>query len=189
MTDGDAQSTEGAGVAGAPRTTQERQVYLTPELGCGLALLVLLTLAGTFVLFLPRLEPSNIRTTELDAATIRHAMILFRAENPDAACPSMEDIVEGHYVDPSMRLADAWDQPFRTSCDGRDVFAVSAGPDGKVGSADDIGATRTRILTTRSAPSADSWVSPSRLRPESSPPAPRDEGGALARGQQKDPRW
>ena len=139
MTDGDAQSTEG--VAGAPRTTQERQVYLTPELGCGLGLLVLLTLAGTFVVFLPSLGGhSHTRTTEQDAATIRQAMILFRAENPDAACPSMENLTEGPgpYLDSSMRIDDAWDIPFRLSCDGRAVHVVSAGPDGKFGNDDDI---------------------------------------------------
>lgn len=150
MTDGDAQSTDGAyarSLGGGAITDQassgerhQRGDLERIELTCfvvltlGLACWCLLTWTDQFTCY----GPSHIRTTTMDAATIRQAMVLFRVENPDATCPSMEDLVEGSYLDPSMRVGDAWDSPFRLSCDGRDLLVVSAGPDGKFGSNDDI---------------------------------------------------
>ena len=144
MTDGDTRSTEG--VAFAQYTVKERddegRDLERLEFTCFVVLIVcaagwcLLTWADHFTCY----GPSNIRSTTLHATTIRQAMTLFRAENPDAACPSMENLTEGPgpYLDSSMRIDDAWDIPFRLSCDGRDVHVVSAGPDGKFGNADDI---------------------------------------------------
>lgn len=102
--------------------------------------IVIMALIGTgvTVALLPSLERANIRSTGLDAATVRQAMVLFRAENPGDGCPDMADLTEGSYLDSSMRTTDAWDVDFELECEGRDVFAISAGPDGQFGNDDDI---------------------------------------------------
>ncbi|MFK7999063.1 MAG: hypothetical protein AB8H86_05675 [Polyangiales bacterium] len=82
--------------------------------------------------------PSHISSTTMDAATIRQAMVLFRAEKPEAGCPSMTRLLAGGYLDGAMRTEDAWGNDFRLSCEGREVYAVSAGPDGEFGTDDDI---------------------------------------------------
>lgn len=102
--------------------------------------IVIMALIGTgvTVALLPSLERANIRSTGLDVATVRNAMVLFRAENAGEGCPDMEDLIEGQYLDSNVRTTDAWDVGFELECDGRDVFAFSAGPDGQFGNDDDI---------------------------------------------------
>lgn len=102
--------------------------------------IVIMALIGTgvTVALLPRLEDANINSTTIDAATIRQAMVLFRAENPGDGCPDMSDLIEGSYLDSSMRTTDAWDADYELECEGREVFAISAGPDGNFGNDDDI---------------------------------------------------
>ena len=101
--------------------------------------IVIMALIGTGVTIalLPQLEKANISATETDSASVRQAMVLYRAENP-GDCPDMNDLVEGSYLDGNMRTTDAWDQDYELECEGRDVFAISAGPDGQFGNDDDI---------------------------------------------------
>lgn len=102
--------------------------------------IVIMALIGTgvTVALLPQLEKANIRATETDAATVRQAMVLFRAENPSEGCPDMDALLDQAYLDGSMRTSDAWDIGFELDCDGRDVIVVSAGPDNEFGTEDDI---------------------------------------------------
>ncbi|MFK7999066.1 MAG: hypothetical protein AB8H86_05690 [Polyangiales bacterium] len=85
----------------------------------------------------PRLLHARQCSTEIDAATLRQAMTLFFVENPDALCPTTKSLMNGHYVE-SWTLQDGWDNAFRLSCEGRHVFAVSAGPDEVFGTDDDL---------------------------------------------------
>ena len=102
--------------------------------------IVIMALIGTGVTLalLPQLEKANIRSTETDAAKVREAMVLFRAENPGDGCPDMDALSEGQYIDSSRRMRDAWDEEFELECDGRNVVVISAGPDREFGTEDDI---------------------------------------------------
>lgn len=90
------------------------------------------------VAVLPRLEKARVDSTRADAQTVRSAAIMYVGENPGGACPSMEDLTEGGYIDRNKRTADAWDNPFSVECEGDDVVVVSAGPDGQMGTEDDV---------------------------------------------------
>lgn len=122
------------------RRRKRKGALETIEWTCFLASMLCLVGAGLVGAAREGCSGTHYSGTAIDAATIRQAMVLFRAENPDAGCPSMENLTEGPrpYLDPSMRVEDCWCNAFRLSCDGREVFAVSAGPDGEFGTDDDI---------------------------------------------------
>lgn len=90
------------------------------------------------VAVLPRLEKARIDSTRTDAQAIRSAVIMFLGENPGGGCPSMEDLLEGGYIDRSKRSTDAWDNDFNLECSGDEVIVISAGPDGQMGTEDDV---------------------------------------------------
>lgn len=140
MTDGDVQSTtrERARSLGQTSSGEERGhsaleniefacfVFLTFGLACWC---VLTWLAGLYV---------DRTSTEIDAMTIRQAMVLFRAENSGAPCPSVKNLMAEDFLGSWMRTRDGWDNAYRMSCDGHDVLVVSAGPDEMFGTRDDI---------------------------------------------------
>lgn len=101
--------------------------------------IVIMALIGTGVALalLPRLEQAQISDTETAIQTVRGALTMYRAENP-SSCPSMDDLVEGEYIDSGRRIQDAWELDFEIDCDGRRITVTSAGPDGQFGTEDDI---------------------------------------------------
>lgn len=130
---------------------------------------------------LPTLGPSNIRSTETDAATLRQAMTLYRAEQPEAGCPTMKSLF-GEYIDASMRVVDAWDRPFRLKCVGRDNHALSAGPDGKFGTRDDVPERVRRLVRMRSSKvSAARGIAPKQMRDRRVPSYEANPPEAVAR--------
>ena len=90
------------------------------------------------VAVLPRLQKAREDSTKTDAQQIRSAVTLYLGENPAGGCPTMDDLVEGAYLDKSKRTTDAWDNDFVIECEGDNVAVVSAGPDGQFGTEDDI---------------------------------------------------
>ncbi|MFT5355167.1 MAG: hypothetical protein ACI9KE_002383, partial [Polyangiales bacterium] len=82
-------------------------------------------------------ERANIKTTETGVETVRRAMTLYRVENP-RECPDMQDLLDGQYIDGRTSTTDAWDMDFELTCEGRDMYVTSAGPDGQFGNDDDI---------------------------------------------------
>lgn len=90
------------------------------------------------VAVLPRLKQARIDSTRTDAQSVRSAAVMYVSENPGGDCPSVADLVDGGYLDSSRRTADAWDNDFSIECEGDDVVVVSAGPDGEMGTEDDI---------------------------------------------------
>ncbi|MGE0784047.1 MAG: type II secretion system protein GspG [Sandaracinaceae bacterium] len=68
---------------------------------------------------------------------MRSASVMYTSENA-GQCPSIPDLIEGGYLDRSKRCVDAWDNAFLILCPGDDVIVVSAGPDERLGTEDDI---------------------------------------------------
>ena len=98
---------------------------------------LLATAVGVAVL--PRLQSAREKSTATDAEALRSAVTMYMAENAGADCPTVEDLVDGAYIDRGKRTADAWDNEFLVECDGDDIAVTSAGPDGEMGTEDDIG--------------------------------------------------
>ena len=90
------------------------------------------------VAVLPRLKRARIDSTKADAQTVRSAVQMYLGDHPGGECPSIEKLVEDGQLDRSKRTSDAWDRPFQIECEGDDVTVVSPGPDGQLGSDDDI---------------------------------------------------
>lgn len=87
---------------------------------------------------LPRLKAARIESTRTDGHAVASAAIGYIMENPGGDCPTMEDLTEDGFLSASRRTADVWDNAFVIECDGDDVFVISAGPDGEMGTEDDI---------------------------------------------------
>lgn len=92
---------------------------------------------GVAVALLPQLERAQIDATTQNVSALRSAVTLFKVDNP-GDCPTVDDLVEGEYIDSHTETTDAWDNDFEISCDGRNFVVSSAGPDGQFGSEDDI---------------------------------------------------
>jgi general secretion pathway protein G len=92
---------------------------------------------GVAVALLPRLEESRIKTTRTDAQAMRSVITLYLGDNP-RSCPTVDDLLDGRYLDAQKRTTDAWDSPFQISCEDGDIMVISSGPDGQFGTEDDI---------------------------------------------------
>ena len=89
------------------------------------------------VAVIPRLNKARETQTKTDAQSVRSAVEQYLMENPGEGCPSMESLL-GDYLNRSARSKDAWDNDFEIRCDGSEVTVRSAGPDGSMGTEDDI---------------------------------------------------
>lgn len=97
---------------------------------------MIVTAVGVAVL--PRLNESRIQQARTDAQSVRGAVEMYLAQNPGSGCPSVSDLVDARILNARTRTADPWNNDFDIECNGDDVVVVSAGPDGQMGTADDV---------------------------------------------------
>jgi hypothetical protein len=72
------------------------------------------------------------------AKKILHAANTYSASSAQPGCPTITELVETRALEESARTEDAWGNRFRIVCDGANPRVVSAGPDGHVGTRDDV---------------------------------------------------
>jgi len=89
------------------------------------------------VAVLPQLEKARVKRTRSDAVQVKSAVTLWLADNPNE-CPTVQQLVETHNLDGSKSTKDAWDRDFTIECADGDITVVSPGPDGEMGTEDDI---------------------------------------------------
>ncbi|MCX7807061.1 MAG: type II secretion system GspH family protein [Deltaproteobacteria bacterium] len=94
--------------------------------------------AAVGVAVLPRLNEARIEQARTDAHTIRSVVEMYLAQRPNADCPTVEDLAREKFLSAQARTTDPWDRPFSIECEGDEVVVISAGPDGQIGTADDI---------------------------------------------------
>jgi hypothetical protein len=80
-------------------------------------------------------------SSRADAATIQAAAKSFRAQHTDG-CPTLSSLQEEQFLSRNAREDDAWGNRFRVICEDSDPVVVSAGPDGKPNTADDLRVSR-----------------------------------------------
>jgi hypothetical protein len=80
-------------------------------------------------------------SSRADATSIQAAAKSFRAQHADG-CPTLSSLQEEQFLSRNARQDDAWGNRFRISCEDREPTVMSAGPDGKVNTADDIRVSR-----------------------------------------------
>jgi hypothetical protein len=85
---------------------------------------------------LENLLSAQIRITGVMAQALRVGAAVWQVSNQ--GCPSARDLVAAHVVPEAVRERDAWETPFRVSCDGKSPMVTSAGPDRAFGTGDDI---------------------------------------------------
>jgi general secretion pathway protein G len=85
------------------------------------------------------LERARIQTSRESARVIRGAVTSYRMNHGGDECPSVDVLVASQEIDRASKTIDAWDKPFVIECDERgEATVVSAGPDKRVGTPDDI---------------------------------------------------
>jgi general secretion pathway protein G len=92
---------------------------------------------GVAVAVLPRLREAQIKTTQTSARELRRAAESWRGMHADQ-CPTTQLLLTDKAIDTASKTTDAWDDPYKIICDDDETTVVSAGPDKKEGTADDI---------------------------------------------------
>ncbi len=93
---------------------------------------------GVSVFALPKYRESQKTTAETGARVIRQAVQSWQAANNEIACPTVSQLVQEKQIDPGANTSDPWGTPYALTCTEDDVTVISAGPDKKKGTADDI---------------------------------------------------
>ena len=94
--------------------------------------------AAVGVAVLPRLNEARIQQARTDGQSIRGAVEMYLAQNPSADCPTVEELVSERVLSANTRSRDPWDNEFSVECEGEDITVISAGPDGQMGTEDDV---------------------------------------------------
>ena len=82
-------------------------------------------------------ERPRAEITYAAVMSIREAAEVYVARHD--RCPTVEDLIRRGLIDPDRRpFTDAWDQPFLIQCGVSRAYVSSMGPDGQLGSYDDI---------------------------------------------------
>ena len=69
---------------------------------------------------------------------VRVAAREWRSKHPDSPCPTFGDLVEAGLFDRRTTGVDLWNHPIIIECHGPEVIVTSAGPDGVMGTGDDV---------------------------------------------------
>lgn len=81
---------------------------------------------------------SQIKAALLDAQGYRGATSAWRLQKSTEECPSPARLVQEKMMERGASLQDPWGNEFAIECDDGGVTVKSAGPDRKIGTADDI---------------------------------------------------
>jgi hypothetical protein len=101
--------------------------------GAGVTALVAVT-----VVVMARAGTQDEHTVAVDAG--RHVLSAaqsWKTSNSDG-CPTISELVESGELDEGARTDDPWGNRFRIVCDGVHATVRSAGPDGRLGTPDDL---------------------------------------------------
>ncbi len=136
------------GKAGLPaiRRAAKRGVTLIEVM---IVVVILGLIAGSVaVAVLPRLTKAQIETTRTSAKSLRTAAETWKGENGGTDCPTVQVLVQSKMIDSASKLSDAWDNPFKITCEDDEIYVFSAGPDKREGTKDDIRVPETQQPTS-----------------------------------------
>ena len=100
---------------------------------------IMAMLAGGVALFaLPKFKEAQVSTAKTSAQVIRRAVQDWQRVNNEVTCPTMSQLVEGKHIDSASNMDDPWGQAYLLLCTDDEVFVMSAGPDKKRDTKDDL---------------------------------------------------
>ena len=109
---------------------------------------ILAMVAGGVAAFaLPKFKEAQKSQAETGARVMRTAIQQWQAANSESTCPSISQLVQEKHIDPGQSTNDPWSQPYTFVCSDDEVTVVSAGPDKKKGTKDDISVPKNARLT------------------------------------------
>src|SRR5262249_18394615 len=82
-------------------------------------------------------KKADIKDSRMGAAAVSSASVLWISEHA-GQCPSVQQLMDDGDLDAHKRTKDAWDHDFTIECNDDGVTVKSAGPDGQMGTEDDI---------------------------------------------------
>ncbi|MCC6648951.1 MAG: type II secretion system protein [Polyangiaceae bacterium] len=94
--------------------------------------------AGVTVAVLPKFQEAQVKTSEQNARGIRDAVQRWRGLKGGTDCPTISQLVQDKEIDSASKTDDAWGTAYKIQCTEDDVIVMSAGPDKKEGTKDDI---------------------------------------------------
>jgi general secretion pathway protein G len=94
--------------------------------------------AGVVVGVFPKFRQAKIDTTRVAAREIRRAVETWRGAQGGDKCPTVQTLIQDKAIDSASKTSDAWDKPFRITCEDDETIVMSLGSDGKEGTEDDI---------------------------------------------------
>jgi general secretion pathway protein G len=100
--------------------------------------IIAMVAGGVTVFALPRYRDAQKSGAETGARVIRAAVQNWQATNNEVTCPSISQLVQEKQLDPGANTSDPWGSAYSLSCSEDDVTVISAGPDKKKGTKDDI---------------------------------------------------
>jgi general secretion pathway protein G len=93
---------------------------------------------GVAVAVFPRFKEGQVKTTRTSALELRRAVESWRGMKGGDTCPTIDMLKADKQIDTASKATDAWDQPFKISCEDDETIVLSTGPDKKEGTSDDI---------------------------------------------------
>ena len=89
------------------------------------------------VAVLPKIREARIKTARTDESTVKAAAEMWIAEH-SGQCPSVQQLVDDGELDRSRKTQDPWDHDYTIECQADSVTISSGGPDGTMGTEDDV---------------------------------------------------
>jgi hypothetical protein len=80
---------------------------------------------------------SNEELTTTEARAVAFAAYRYRETVDSGTCPTVDQLFDKKELGPDQRY-DRWNSPFAITCSGARIDAISAGPDRRLGTRDDI---------------------------------------------------
>lgn len=101
--------------------------------------IIAMVAGGVAVVAIPKMREAQVQQAETGARVVRSAVSQWQlAENEYGTCPTVSQLVEDKQLDSGQNTTDPWGQDYVITCADDEVIVMSAGPDKKAGSKDDI---------------------------------------------------
>jgi len=78
------------------------------------------------------------KIARMNASALRGLVVGWRLNRPEETCPTFARLLADGVADRDVSATDPWGSPYLITCSRDDVTVLSAGPDRRQGTSDDI---------------------------------------------------